>query len=206
MHLLRAAQAPSTITIAAADQSPSLLAITGGLPLKATIQSGTITMAASSQGSNSVSGYAVDATTGSLTLLPGSPFAAGSDPAGLAVNPSNKFVYVANHLSNNVSVFAVDGSTGSLTQVSGSPFAAGTGPSSIALDPTGNYVYVTNQGSNNISAYITDSETGALTPHERFAFFIGRQPHCADHGSAGQISLCDQFEPDRVSVSANVFV
>jgi 6-phosphogluconolactonase len=164
---------PSTITIAAADQSPSLLAITGGLPLTATIQSGTITKAVSPQGSNSVSGYAVDGTTGALTPLPGSPFAAGSDPIALAVNPSNKFVYVANHQSNNVSVFAVDGTTGFLSQVPGSPFAAGTGPTSIALDPTGKYVYVTNQLSNNVSAYTTDSETGALTP-------IGGSPYSTD--------------------------
>ena len=155
---------PSTITIAAADQSPSLLAITGGLSVMATIQSGTITMVASPQGSNAVSGYAVNGTTGALTPLPGSPFAAGSDPIALAVNPSNKFVYVANCQSNNLSVFAVDISTGSLSQVPGSPFAAGIGPSAVTLDPTGNFVYVTNQGSNNISAYTTDSETGALTP------------------------------------------
>jgi 6-phosphogluconolactonase len=164
---------PSTMTIAAADQSPSLLAITGGLPLTAMIQSGTIIKVASPQGSNSVSGYAVDGTTGALTPLPGSPFAVGSDPSAVAVNPSNNFVYVANHLSNNVSVFAVDSSTGSLSQVPGSPFAAGTGPSSIALDPTGMFVYVGNQGSNDVSAFTTDSETGFLTP-------VGGSPFSTD--------------------------
>ena len=58
-----------------------------------------------------VSGYAIDSTTGALTPVPGSPFGAGLAPLSLAVAPSNKFVYVANYDSSNISAYMVDGTT-----------------------------------------------------------------------------------------------
>jgi DNA-binding beta-propeller fold protein YncE len=51
-----------------------------------------------------VSAYTIDGTTGALTSVPGSPFAAGSDPQSVAVDPSGKFAYVANLLSSNVTL------------------------------------------------------------------------------------------------------
>ncbi|MFM0285986.1 lactonase family protein [Paraburkholderia megapolitana] len=41
-------------------------------------------------GSNSVSGYAIDATTGALTPIAGSPFAAGSVPRRIAIDPTGR--------------------------------------------------------------------------------------------------------------------
>jgi 6-phosphogluconolactonase len=166
----------SSVVIAPAGQSPSLLATTGGTPVTLTISSASITLVPSTQGSNSISGYAVNSTTGALTLLPGSPFAAGSDPVSVAVDPSNKFVYVANHGSNNISAFAVNSATGALSQVAGSPFAAGTGPNTVAVDPVSNFVYVTNGTSNNVSAYSLDSETGAMTAVPGSPFAAGTGP------------------------------
>src|SRR5437879_3134257 len=46
--------------------------------------------------SNSVSGYAIDAATGSLAPIPGSPFAAGLHPVDIAADPSGRFLNVAN--------------------------------------------------------------------------------------------------------------
>src|SRR5580658_2284002 len=78
---------------------------------------------------DSVSAYAIDATTGLLTALPGSPFAAAGGYAnGLAIDPSGKFLYTANTTTNNVSALAIDATTGSLTPMPGSPFAAGDAP------------------------------------------------------------------------------
>ena len=37
--------------------------------------------------SGNVSAYAINASTGALTAVAGSPFAAGSDPVGVAVGP-----------------------------------------------------------------------------------------------------------------------
>src|SRR5260370_26938732 len=82
--------------------------------------------------SSNVSAYTIDHTTGALTSVPGSPFAAGSLPFSVAVDSSGKFAYVANFASNNVSAYTIDRTTGALSPVPGSPFAAGTNPFSVA--------------------------------------------------------------------------
>src|SRR5262249_16845659 len=51
-------------------------------------------------GSNSVSAYTIDATTGSLTPVPNSPFSTGPSgvhPFGVTVHPSGKFLYTTNN-------------------------------------------------------------------------------------------------------------
>src|SRR5436309_2189600 len=101
--------------------------------------------------SNNVSGYTINATTGELTAISGSPFAAGLFPFSVAVDPTGKFAYVANEGSNDVSGFIINATTGALTAISGSPFAAGSNPVSVAVDPTGKFAYVANF-SNNVSA------------------------------------------------------
>ena len=83
--------------------------------------------------SNNVSGYTINPSTGALTAIAGSPFAAGSAPFSVAVAPSGRFAYVANVISNNVSGYTIDPSTGALTAITGSPFPAGAGPVSVAI-------------------------------------------------------------------------
>jgi Lactonase, 7-bladed beta-propeller len=65
---------------------------------------------------SNVSGYAIDPTTGALTPIKGSPFAAGILPTSVAVDPTGKFAYVANSNSNTVSAYSI-GADGSLTPV-----------------------------------------------------------------------------------------
>src|SRR5437762_2088674 len=78
------------------------------------------------QFSNNVSAFTINASTGALTPVAGSPFVAGTHPVSVTVDPSGKFAYVANFSSNNVSAFMIDAASGALTAVAGSPFAAGT--------------------------------------------------------------------------------
>jgi 6-phosphogluconolactonase (cycloisomerase 2 family) len=174
----------SGAAIGGADMSATLFSETTGCCANgdtAVISSGTVTLTGISGGSQgsvgSVSGYAIDTTTGALSPLPGSPFAAGSGPSSVVVDPSNKFLYVANHLSNNVSAFAVDAKTGALTEIAGSPFAAGTAPIALAVDPLGKFVYVVNQNSNNLSVYTSNSQTGVLTPISGSPFPTAMSPN-----------------------------
>ena len=127
-------------------------------------------------GSGSVSVYSIDATSGALTPVTGSPFGdADGEPYGLAVDPTGKFAYVTNLFSNNVSAYTIDATSGALTPVAGSPFAtAGGEPEGTAVDPTGKFVYVPNSGANNVSAYTIDATTGALTPVAGSPFATGR--------------------------------
>src|SRR5262249_21133138 len=76
--------------------------------------------------SNGVAAFAIDRSSGSLTLV-GTPAVTGNAPVGLAVHPKGKFIFVSNINSNSVSVYAV-GPGGNLAEISGSPFATGATP------------------------------------------------------------------------------
>ena len=69
--------------------------------------------------------YRVNATSGALKQVKGSPFRAATTPYNVVVDPTDRFAYVINVLSNNVSAFAINARSGALTQVTGSPFGAG---------------------------------------------------------------------------------
>ncbi len=77
---------------------------------------------------NSASSYAIDRTSGALTLVVGSPFAAGENPTWIATDPIGRYAVVANEGdivggADSTSVYVVDPSTGVLIPVAGSPFA-----------------------------------------------------------------------------------
>jgi len=99
-------------------------------------------------------------SNGVLTKVPGSPFpsAPGGGAFGLAVDGSERFLYVANpsasnpppsSTTGNVSGFNIDPSSGALSPIQGSPFTAtnGKGPSAVTVDPSGRFVYATTTGS-----------------------------------------------------------
>jgi DNA-binding beta-propeller fold protein YncE len=65
--------------------------------------------------SGSIYGYRINPTTGVLTPIAGSPFAAGSAPWSMAVDPSGRFAYVPNS-GNNVSGYTIDSTTGALNR------------------------------------------------------------------------------------------
>jgi len=101
--------------------------------------SGTFLFVANSGGANpgatNVSAYTIDANTGALTAVAGSPFGTATLPDSVAVDPSGKFVYVANGdpPANSISAYVIDANTGALTPISGSPFAAGANPRFITV-------------------------------------------------------------------------
>jgi 6-phosphogluconolactonase len=112
--------------------------------------------------SNNVSGYTIDPSTGALSSIAGSPFAAGSFPRWVAVDPGGKFVYVVNEGDKNVSGYTIDPSTGALTAIAGSPFTTGGDPRSMAVDPSGKFAYVADF-TGNVLGYTINPSTGALT-------------------------------------------
>src|SRR5690242_1573490 len=93
-------------------------------------------------GSNTISAFTIDASTGTLAPISGSPFPSGTQPLSVAIHPSGRFAYVSNGLSNDVSAYSINPSTGALTPVPGSPFAAGIICHSVAIDPSGRFAYV----------------------------------------------------------------
>jgi 6-phosphogluconolactonase (cycloisomerase 2 family) len=102
-----------------------------------------------------VFGFSVG-SSGALTAIPGSPFAAGVQPTGAASDSSSTYLYVTDSARNHVIAYTV-GSSGVLTSVSGSPFASGNQPSAIVVDPVYPYVYVTNALDGTVTAYSMSS-------------------------------------------------
>jgi DNA-binding beta-propeller fold protein YncE len=109
------------------------------------------------ESSNDVSVFnAGSTTTGAITEVPGSPYAAGTRPQAMlvldAVNAPSSLI-VLNAGSDNLSDYALDVNTGALQLPS--TVATGKGPTSLVFDPVnGGIVFVANHGgSNDISGF-----------------------------------------------------
>ena len=88
---------------------------------------------AGSATTNGLYGYAIDATTGALTALTGSPYATGSQPLFVTIDPSGTYAYTANYGSANVTGFKIDPTTGVPSSLGN--FAAGTAPFVVSISP-----------------------------------------------------------------------
>ncbi|MGH8336638.1 MAG: lactonase family protein, partial [Gammaproteobacteria bacterium] len=120
--------------------------------------------------------YSINASTGGLTKVSGSPLATRTSPESVAVDPAGRFVYATNVTAKNqVTAYSITPSTGSLT-LSGSPIAAGTFPIDIVIDPSGLFAYAADDNSNDISVYAVDPTTGVLTVAGHSPFAAGNEP------------------------------
>src|SRR6266853_3546027 len=111
-----------------------------------------------------------------LAPIAGSPFAAGTQPESITVDPGGHFAYVINQNTNSVSVFSINAASGALTPASGSPFPTGAEPFHFSMDPSGKFAYVANGLSNNVSGYTVNPTTGALQEVAGSPFATGIEP------------------------------
>jgi 6-phosphogluconolactonase (cycloisomerase 2 family) len=126
-------------------------------------------------GSNNVSAFVANTTTGALTAVTGSPFAAGTSPESVGSDDQGRFLYVANS-GGGVSAYLINRNDGTLTPATGSPFGAGTAPFAIGVDPDGRFVYVGNNGSSSVSGFSINTTTAALTPVPSATFATTANP------------------------------
>jgi 6-phosphogluconolactonase len=131
---------------------------------------------------DTVSGYAINSTTGVLAPIPGSPFIVEGSPSFVAVDPKGRFVYVATFFNTlnpnrNILGYTINSTTGALTAILGSPFPTEPrgSPASLAIDLSGKYAYAANN-SGTVSGYTINSETGALTVIPGSPFAAGESP------------------------------
>jgi 6-phosphogluconolactonase (cycloisomerase 2 family) len=92
--------------------------------------------------SNNVAGYHIHPFTGELTPVAGSPFDAGTQPIGAAVDPTGRFVYVTDQNDGgpgSVQGFYIQPRSGSLRELPGSPFPAGQSSTSIVVGGRGDH-------------------------------------------------------------------
>lgn len=95
---------------------------------------------ATGTGANSVSGYSIG-TDGALTAIPGSPFAAGTDPNWISFTPDGKFAYVSDAGVDLISAYSVNATTGALTPLATPTFATDEHPQDLTIDTAGKHLY-----------------------------------------------------------------
>lgn len=128
----------------------------------------------SNGGSNSVSAYTVDATSGALSpattlSVPG--------PYALTVDPSGRFVYVSSTSGKGVSAYTIDRTTGDLSHIDAPSVALGGTSAGMAVDPTGRFAYFVNLVGNSVLAFNIDADTGALSSMPVSSVETGGSPY-----------------------------
>jgi len=120
---------------------------------------------------NAVDGFSINANSGGLTAITGSPFALGGTPPGAgglaAIASASPYLYATDLNAGTVAGFAFDSTSGKLTPVPGSPFSAGNTPKhAVRAGSQGKFLYVgnLNDSAGGISAFNVDFNTGALSP------------------------------------------
>ncbi len=115
-------------------------------------------------GGSAVNGFAVNPTTGGLTAVPGSPFAAPAVNA-LAISPAGNFLFAGN--TGGIVAATINPSTGTLTSVPGSPFSSNLDIAALGVAPNGRYLYAgasPSAGNFFIYTFAIDGNVGAITP------------------------------------------
>jgi 6-phosphogluconolactonase (cycloisomerase 2 family) len=127
--------------------------------------------------SSDINAFAVQ-SNGSLTAVPGSPFALSPNglPA-LAMDPKGQYLYVSGgaNSAGSVEAFTISSTDGAITPVPGSPFIVPIGacnpsadfcqesPTDLAIEPTGKYLYAVLGIESALAGFAIDRTTGALS-------------------------------------------
>lgn len=128
--------------------------------------------------SSSISASAKNAQTGSLSVLPNSPFPSRATGGPMAIDPLGRFLFVADSAASTISMFQIDSNSGALTEVPTSPFAIGftltrttqpSNPQSLATEKSGQFLYVgyetgSTQGMGELDEFVIDAVHLQLVP------------------------------------------
>ena len=157
----------------------------------------------------SVEAYARDPQTGLLTFL-NRVDSGGSLAAQPAVDPSGRWVVVANYSGANVTVFPIN-EDGSLGEMSSEVKREGTGPNverqdqsrphAAVFDPGGNFVAVADLGTDSVVTYAFDPETGTLTEASSVQSQAGSGPRHIAFNADGSI----MYVVNELDATINVY-
>ena len=145
---------------------------------------------------STVSAFAIDPTSGALTLLNLQP-TRGAATCYVSCDPAGRWVMVSSYSSGSLAVFpiAADGSLGEMAdfvqhQGSGQDPRRQEGPHahSIRFDPTGRFVLAADLGLDQVKVYRLDAKTGKLMPNDPPALQVapGAGPRHFDFSPSGR--------------------
>ena len=158
-------------------------------------------------GSNNISTYSIDATTGALTAIDADGMGTGStntyissggtSPYSITVDPSGKFLYTVNANSDNVTRYDIDDTDGSLNTFG--TYITGAGPRSVAINPNGIFAYVANTNDDNVEIFSIDSVGGTLTSVTTVSTGAGSSPYSIGIDSTGQNLYVTNLGTSKIS-------
>ena len=147
-----------------ADQGPSAAAIApDGLHLYASDWA--------QAGQGDVTTFAMSPANGPLGAPSSLP--AGQSPMGIAVDPSGRYLYVANSHYDDSTGQSTGGTIDAYSLSQGMPSPLGTGyrtqvygnyPMLLAIDPTGRFLYSSEFAGSLVDAFAINPDNGSLTP------------------------------------------
>jgi 6-phosphogluconolactonase len=115
-------------------------------------------------GSNNISIFSIDSSTGALTQVPNSPVNIGLTPLNMQVTSNGKLLYVTavgTNITGEIVGYSVN--AGQLTLVGVTP-SGGLNPAGLVIDPAGAHLYAGNNAASSSSISIFDiGSTGSLT-------------------------------------------
>jgi 6-phosphogluconolactonase (cycloisomerase 2 family)/uncharacterized protein YjdB len=160
-------------------------------------------------GSNTISEYSIDQTTGALTPLTGSPtIATGTTPL-FATTDVNGHVYVANQgPPQSVSGYSINSSTGQLTSVGAdTPITGATFTINVITDPTGKYLYVLDSTSgppsqppSQVFAFNLNPATGVIGSQIGSPLLTGNSPFGMAIDPTGSLMAIDNNFDNTISL------
>jgi 6-phosphogluconolactonase (cycloisomerase 2 family) len=146
-------------------------------------------------------------------VAPSAPFATDQLPAGIAVDPCNRFVYVSDSLTAKLSAYTLCSNViqgtcpgpvpdGRLLPVPNSPFSlTGTtvSPGPVVVDPLGNNVYVLDTGASHVFSFHIGPTTGAVTAGTPASVATGQRPTQMALRTDGNWMFVSNFNSGTVS-------
>ena len=146
-------------------------ALTSTAPVTATIDNAewlTVTpdgrfLYVSNRDNGTVSGFAINSTTGLLTPTTPATMSTGvgSSPRGITVTPNGNYLYVAND-TGTIAGFSI-GFGGALTPTAQGTITSLGNPRGLTVSPNGSFLYVANSGGGGSVAGFTIAANGTLT-------------------------------------------
>jgi 6-phosphogluconolactonase len=148
--------------------------------------------------------FSINQTSGALTAVSGSPFAAGNGSQSIAFDTAGAHLYVANFDDNSISAYALNASTGVLTPITNSPFTvSGTNPQPSQLASSGNHLFVADFGANSVDVFTIAASTGQLTEGVAGSpFATGTAPYALVANATGSLLYVANAGQTATSISA----
>lgn len=126
----------------------------------------------------------------------------GTEPSGMAYDPANGAIYVADEGANNVSVIST------ISNLVTATIPAGSGPDGVAYDPANGDLYVTDLGTNNVTVISGATNTVVailpvgISPTNIVYDPGNEQVYVADYGSAALTVIGPGAGPSPLTITS----